>query len=129
EGPAVTAGPNEDPRGALKARAREARFPLLAANIIDNQTGSRIAWPNVMGATVVEAAGIQIGIIGASTESTPHTTMPANFAGLRISPSAQAIAEQAAALRAQGAAVIVAIMHIGAACKKFDHPEGDSSCD
>jgi 2',3'-cyclic-nucleotide 2'-phosphodiesterase (5'-nucleotidase family) len=129
EGPAVIAGPGDDPRGALKARAREARFPFLAANIVDNRTGSRIIWPNMPGATLVEVAGVKIGIIGASTESTPMTTMPANFAGLRISPPAQAIAEQATALRAQGARVIIATMHIGSACKQFDHPDDDSSCD
>jgi 5'-nucleotidase len=128
EGPAVIAGPNDDPRGALKARAKQARFPLLAANLVD-EAGAPVAWPNVQRATLVEVAGVKVGIVGASTEATPHTTMPANFAGLRIAPTAQAIAEQATALRAQGARVIVAIMHIGAACKKFDHPEDDSSCD
>jgi 5'-nucleotidase len=129
EGPATTAGPGQDPRGALKARAHEARFPFLAANIVDDRTGSRIIWPNMPGATLVEVAGVKVGIIGASTEATPFTTMPANFAGLRISPPAQAIAEQAVALRAQGARVIIATMHIGAACKQFDHPDDDSSCD
>src|SRR3954469_25075959 len=50
EGPAATAtGPGDDPRGALKARAREARFPFLASNIVDNATGSRILWPNMPG--------------------------------------------------------------------------------
>ena len=129
EGPAVTAGPGEDPRGALKARAREAKFPFLAANIVDDKTGSRIIWPNMPGAVLVEVAGVKLGIIGASTESTATTTMPANFAGLRISPAAQAIVEQATALRSQGARVIIATMHIGAACKKFEDPDDASSCD
>jgi 5'-nucleotidase len=130
EGPAATAtGPTDDPRGALKARAREARFPFLASNIVDNATGSRIIWPNVPGSTMIEVAGVKIGIIGASTELTPHTTMPANFAGLRISPPAQAITEHATALRAQGARVIVATTHIGAICKQFDQPDDTSSCD
>jgi 2',3'-cyclic-nucleotide 2'-phosphodiesterase (5'-nucleotidase family) len=130
EGPAATpAGPADDPRGALKARVREAKFPFLASNIVDDATGSRILWPNMPGAIMVEVAGVKIGIIGASTESTPYTTMPANFAGLRISPPAQAIADQATALRAQGARVIVATMHIGAGCKQFDQPDDSSSCD
>jgi 5'-nucleotidase len=55
--------------------------------------------------------------------------MPANFAGLRISPPAHAIAEQAVMLRAQGARVIIATMHIGSRCKDFDHPDDVSSCD
>ncbi len=130
EGPAATpSSPTDDPRGALKARAREARFPFLASNIVDNATGSRILWPNMPGSTMVEVAGVKVGIIGASTESTPYTTMPANFAGLRISPPAQAIIDQATALRGQGARVIVATMHIGTNCKQFDHPDDSSSCD
>jgi len=130
EGPAATAtGPGDDPRGALKARAREARFPFLASNIVDNATGSRVLWPNMPGSTMIEVAGVKIGIIGASTESTPYTTMPANFAGLRISPAAQAIADHATALRAQGARVIIATMHIGTSCKEFERPDDSSSCD
>jgi len=130
EGPAATAtGPNDDPRGALKARAHEARFPFLASNIVDNVTGSRILWPNMPGSTMVEIAGVKIGIIGASTESTPYTTMPANFAGLRISPPAQALVDHATALRSQGANLIIATMHIGTSCKQFDQPDDSSSCD
>ncbi|HEX3762788.1 MAG TPA: bifunctional UDP-sugar hydrolase/5'-nucleotidase [Kofleriaceae bacterium] len=130
EGPAVIAThPTDDPRGALKARAREAKFPFLAANLVDSATGSRILWPNMPGATLVDIAGVKVGIIGVSTESTPTTTMPANFVGLRISPPAQAIVEQATALRAQGARAIIATMHIGTNCKQFDQPDDSSSCD
>jgi 2',3'-cyclic-nucleotide 2'-phosphodiesterase (5'-nucleotidase family) len=129
EGPAVVAGSGDDPRGALKARAAEAQFPFLASNIVDDWTGSRILWHNMPGSTLIEVAGVKVGIIGASTESTPYTTMAANFAGLRISPPAHAIAEQAVMLRAQGARLIIATMHIGSACKDFDHPDDDSSCE
>mgnify|MGYP003338639245 CR=1 FL=1 len=48
-GPEATARrPGEDPRGALKARTREARFPFLAANVIDEATGRPLALPNVI---------------------------------------------------------------------------------
>ena len=39
-GPAVLAKAEEDPRGALKARAAEATFPFLVTNIVDTQTGA-----------------------------------------------------------------------------------------
>jgi 2',3'-cyclic-nucleotide 2'-phosphodiesterase (5'-nucleotidase family) len=130
EGPAATAAtPQDDPRGALKARAREAKFPFVVSNIIETATGARIAWQNMPASTLVEVAGIKVGVIGASTESTPYTTMPANFAGLQVIPPAPAIAEQAKALRAQGAQVIVATMHIGSSCKNYDNPDDASSCD
>jgi 2',3'-cyclic-nucleotide 2'-phosphodiesterase (5'-nucleotidase family) len=128
EGPAATPGPNDDPQGALKARAREARFPFLAANIVDDRTGTRILWPNMPSSTLIEIAGIKVGIIGVSTETTPQTTMLANLAGLRISPPAAAIVRQAAMLRAHGARVIIAAMHIGSRCKDLDDPDDVSSC-
>jgi 5'-nucleotidase len=129
EGPAtVPASAQDDPRGALKARAREAKFPFVVANIVDAATGARIAWPNMPASTVIEVAGVKVGIVGVSTQSTPYTTMPANFAGLKVVPPAPAIAEQARALRAMGAQVVIATMHIGAACKDLDHPDDSSSC-
>jgi 2',3'-cyclic-nucleotide 2'-phosphodiesterase (5'-nucleotidase family) len=128
EGPHAVPAAGEDPRGALKARVGEARFPFVVSNILDASTGARIAWQNAPASTLVEAGGVKVGIIGASTEQTPHTTMPANFAGLAMAPPGPAIAEQARALRARGAQVIVATMHIGSGCKEFDNPDDASSC-
>jgi len=128
EGPRTVAGAGEDPRGALKARVREAKFPFVASNIVEQATGKPLAWPNLMTSTLIEVAGVKVGIIGASTEQTPRTTMPANFAGLAVTPPAAAIAEQAKELRARGAQVIVATMHIGSGCKNFDNPDDASSC-
>ena len=129
EGPAATAHEGEDPRGALRARIHEARFPFLASNVVDKATGQRIDWPNAPASRLVDVAGIEVGIVGASTEATPYTTMPANFKGLAIAPPAEAIASEARALRARGAQVIVAIAHIGSTCKSFEDPDDLSSCD
>ena len=128
-GPAVTAATIEDDaRGALKQRAKEAKFPLLVANIVDKKSGERIKWPNMPPSVVVTAAGVKVGIIGVSTESTPFTTMPANFADLAVTPPAPAIADEARALRAKGAQVIVVTAHIGSSCKDLEHPADTSSC-
>jgi 5'-nucleotidase len=129
-GPAVTAATiEEDARGALKARASEAKFPFLVSNIQDKQSSSRIKWPNMPASTMVEVAGVKIGVIGASTESTPFTTMPANFLGLDMAPpTAIAIADEAKALREKGAQLIFVTAHIGSACKSLDKPSDTSSC-
>src|SRR4051812_23106385 len=83
EGPDVVAkSVEDDPRGALKARAAEAKFPFLVDNINDAKSGNRIKWPNMPSTALLEIAGTMVGVIGASTESTPFTTMPANFTGL-----------------------------------------------
>ncbi|NVB81587.1 MAG: hypothetical protein HOV81_24550 [Kofleriaceae bacterium] len=129
EGPAAVAkSVEDDPRGALKARVNEAQFPFLVSNINDAKTNTRIKWPNMPSSILVEVAGTMIGVIGASTESTPYTTMPANFLGLVMAPTAKAIADDAKALRARGAQVIVVVAHIGSACKDHDKPNDTSSC-
>ena len=130
EGPAATpASADDDARGALKARAKEARFPIMTANIFDAGSKARIKWPNMPASTVVEVRGIKIGIIGASTEATPFTTMPANFVGLQMTSPGEAIADEAKSLRAAGAAIIVVTAHIGSKCQDLDHPNDTSSCD
>jgi 2',3'-cyclic-nucleotide 2'-phosphodiesterase (5'-nucleotidase family) len=128
-GPAVTAQHGEDPRGALKARIAEAKFPFLETDIADAATGAVIAWPNVKRDVIVEVAGIKVGLIGASTQSTPTTTMPANFVGLEMTPAAQGITDAARELRAKGAQVVVVIAHIGSACRDIKRHDDTSSCD
>jgi 5'-nucleotidase len=129
QGPAVIAtSVEDDPRGALKQRLAEAKYPFLVSNIHDDKTGARLKWKNMPASTLIEVAGTMVGIIGAATESTPFTTMPANFLGLKMTPTAQAIANEAKALRAKGAQVIIVTAHIGSACKDLENPNDISSC-
>ncbi|MBK7197032.1 MAG: bifunctional metallophosphatase/5'-nucleotidase [Myxococcales bacterium] len=129
-GPAVTAsGPADDPRGALRARAAEANFPFLAANVLDAQTGKRPAWDNVLGSVMIEKGSIVVGVIGVTTEATPFTTMPANFLGLAMAKPALAIAAEATELRKRGAQIIVVAAHVGSKCHDLHDPADLSSCD
>ena len=128
EGEAATpSGPGDDPRGALRARARQARFPLLAANIYQGQR--RVDWQNAPATTMLTAGGVRVGVIGVTTESTPHTTIAANFAGLRIRPLAETIAEHARRLRGEGARVVIVTSHAGGRCESFGDPHDLSSCE
>jgi 5'-nucleotidase len=130
EGPKVIAETvDEDPRGALKARASQAGFPILTANVLDADSGNRIKWPNMPATTITHAAGIKIGIVGVTTEATPFTTMPANFLGLKMLAPALAITAEATRLRADGAQIIVVAAHVGSKCKDLDKPTDTSSCD
>jgi 5'-nucleotidase len=129
-GPAATPrGPGDDARGALKARAREARFPLLAANVLDAATGHAVSWPHVRPSVVLREAGVKIGVVGVTTTATAHATIAANFRGLQVAPLAETIAAQARALRAAGATVIVVVAHAGGACRAFDDPAALDSCE
>ena len=129
-GPAATPRtPADDPRGALKARASEARFPFLAANLIDAATGRAVEWVNVKPAVVVQAAGIKAGIIGVMTRQALTATIASNVGGLSVAPLAETIRGHATALRAQGAAVVIVTAHAGGRCSNFDRPEDLSSCE
>jgi 2',3'-cyclic-nucleotide 2'-phosphodiesterase (5'-nucleotidase family) len=129
-GEAVTISkPEQDARGALKARAAEAKFPFLVSNIVDEATQKLVDWPNVKPAAKVTVAGVTVGIIGLSTQSTPYTTMPANFLGLKMAQPALAAMEYAKQLRHEGATVVIVVAHIGSVCKDLTNPDDVSSCD
>src|SRR5258708_33777040 len=81
-----------DLRGALKARAAQARYPFLAANLIDEATGRPVEWPNVRPSVLVDAAGIKVGIVGGMTIDALQSALAANVQGLRIAPLAPPIA-------------------------------------
>jgi 2',3'-cyclic-nucleotide 2'-phosphodiesterase (5'-nucleotidase family) len=119
----------DDPRGALKARAAGASFPFLAANLIDNSTGEPVDWPNVRPTTVVTVGGVTVGIIGGLTRGALSATIASNTVGLRVAPLGPAIATHAARLRAAGATVVIATVHAGGRCSRFDRPQDLSSCE
>jgi 5'-nucleotidase len=54
--------------------------------------------------------------------------MPANFVGLKMAPTAEAITNEARKLRARGAQVIVVTAHIGSVCEDVSDPNDTSSC-
>jgi 2',3'-cyclic-nucleotide 2'-phosphodiesterase (5'-nucleotidase family) len=133
-GPAPSpVAPGDDPRGALKARAAEAHFPFLAANIVERkgETKNRkpVDWPNVLPSTIVRAAGLEIGIVGVVTTATGGSALPANVAGLEFLPLDTTIAAEARKLRARGAQVVVAVAHAGGACTDLTDPDRLDSCD
>ncbi len=119
----------DDPRGALKARAAEARFPFLAANIVDAATGARPAWPNARPTTIVEVAGVKIGLIGLANAATASMTLPANFAGLRALPLAPAVLAAAKEVRRRGATAVVVVAHVGGSCTRFTAPDELTACE
>jgi 5'-nucleotidase len=129
-GPAASpTSPDEDPRGALKARAAEAHFPFLAANIADAKTGKPVAWPNFKPSILIHVAGIKVGLVGAVTAATPRSSLPANVAGLEFLPLAKTIAREARSLRARGAKVVIAVVHEGGSCSDFAVSDNLDSCD
>jgi 2',3'-cyclic-nucleotide 2'-phosphodiesterase (5'-nucleotidase family) len=120
--------PAADPRGALKARAAEARFPFVSANLADAASGRVVDWPNVKPSTLVDVNGVKVGIVGVLTAAALSATAPINTVGLRVLPLAPAIEQQAARLRTQGATIIIVAAHAGGSCTNFDDPGNLASC-
>ena len=118
-----------DMRGALKAAAARARFPFLAANLIDAATGSPVRWPNVRPSTLVDAAGLRVGIVGVMTRYGLTRTIAANVQGLDTTALGPAVESEARRLRRRGADLVLVLAHAGGACFRFDDPTDLSSCD
>jgi 2',3'-cyclic-nucleotide 2'-phosphodiesterase (5'-nucleotidase family) len=118
-----------DLRGAIKARAAQARYPFLAANLIDVATGEPVAWPNVRRSVLVNAAGVRVGIVGVTTIDALESTIGANVQGLRVAPLGPAIVAEASKLREAGAEIVVVAAHAGGRCDRFDEADDLSSCD
>lgn len=132
-GPVDEAGrrrsPHDEPRGAVKAIAARARFPVLSANLLDESTGRLVDWTNVSPSTLVDAAGVKVGIVGVMTIDALRSTLVVNTRGLRVAPLAPAIAAEAQKLRAAGAHVVIVAAHAGGNCRRFDQPLDLSACD
>ncbi|MGI9077669.1 MAG: 5'-nucleotidase C-terminal domain-containing protein [Gemmatimonadaceae bacterium] len=106
----------------LKARMRDARYPILGANV-RFADGSDVPWiPND---TLIERNGIRIGIIGLASVLTPSTTRAVNVKGLRFDDPAPIVGQLARALRARGAEAVIVVAHDGAFCDRA----GKASCE
>lgn len=131
-GPAATPQvATDDARGALRARAAEARFPFLMANVVDAATGKPPAWKNVAPSVLLDLpapARLKVGVVGATTMETPRATIARNFEGLRMLPLAGAITAEAKALRDRGADIVVLVAHAGGNCARTDDPRDLGSC-
>ncbi|MEI7673722.1 MAG: metallophosphatase, partial [Deltaproteobacteria bacterium] len=89
----------------LKERIREAKFPVLGANVQGMDT---FVQPYV----IREVAGVRIALIGIVTEDTPESTNPKNVVGLTFASPAATVTALISKLR-QEADLIVVLSHIG----------------
>jgi 5'-nucleotidase len=86
-----------------------ARFPFLAANVVERATGRSAFAPSL----VRTIDGVKIGFIGAVTRATPGIVVPAGVAGLRFTSEVGALNDHAKRLQGAGVQAIVAVVHEG----------------
>jgi len=94
-------------QAAILERARQAAFPVLAANVV-TQDGELL-----VGSTALfDVGGLTVGVLGLSTKDTPFTTHPKNVEGLVFEDPLE-VAKRLVPQLAQEADLIVALTHIG----------------
>src|SRR5262249_53886585 len=128
-GPAVSPqSPQDDGLGAIKARASEAGFPFLAANVIDKNTNRPVSWDHVRPSTILTVGGVKVGVVGLTTIGTLSASLSANTVTIDVVPLAPVLEAEARRLRGDGATIVIALAHAGGRCTVFDNPADLSSC-
>ncbi len=88
-----------------------AKFPVLSANV------DASAEPNLAGKlqphVMIEKAGLKIGIVGLTTLEAVSGSSPGPL--VKFNPPGPVLAASAAALKAQGADLVIALSHLGVA--------------
>ncbi len=88
----------------FRARMAEAKFDVLATNIIDGNGLPANTKPDKM----VEVQGVKIGFFGLTTEDTPIASSPGD---IKFSSTIDTARSKAKDLRAKGADIVVALAH------------------
>ncbi len=103
-----------------------ANFPFLSVNLVparDDATplaGEQFFQPSLL----LDLDGAKIGLIGFSNPDIPNLTRPGALDPYRVIDPVQPITDEAARLREQGAAVVVAMGHMGALSGALTEPGG-----
>lgn len=105
----------------LKARASEANFPFLSANLADPRG---ILQGMVLPSFLVEKQGVKIGIIGLTTPETKEKVSYARIEPFAFTDPAESVIKQVAALRAKGAQIVIVDAHMGGYMRN-GKPEGE----
>ena len=89
---------------AFRARMAEAKFDVLATNIVDGDGLPANTKPDKM----VEVQGVKIGFFGLTTEDTPIASSPGT---IKFSSTINTARAKAKELREKGADIVVAVAH------------------
>ena len=94
----------------LRTRLKQSDFPFLSANIREKTTGDipDFAAPY----TVQEVNGVQVGLIGLTTTSTPTSTFPDYVMDYDFIPYEVALEEVVPQVKVEGAELLVVLGHI-----------------
>ena len=98
------------PSGCLWPEFKGAAFPYLAVNMLDAETGKTVLPTH----KIITVGGLKVALVGAVTRDTPKVIVAKAIRGLKFIDEADAMNALIPQLRAEGAQLLVAIMHEGA---------------
>jgi len=84
-------------------------FPYLGANVLDANTGKPLLPTHVL----KQAGALKVAIAGVATLETPHVIVARAIQGIRFADEADTLNALVPQLKAEGAQVLVAVMHEG----------------
>lgn len=96
----------------LRQRASEAKFPYLSANTRWRDSGEVPMEMGIQPYTIVEVNGLRVGIIGLTTTSTYHTTLPTMITDLEFADYEESLRRYAGEVREQGVDMLFVIAHV-----------------
>jgi len=97
-------------RGALDSAVARAKFPFLAANVVDARTGN----PAYGSSIVREFYGVRIGVLGLTTPAIPAMMDSTLYSGLRFLDPIEVARREIPRLRgAERCDVVIALVHSG----------------
>jgi 2',3'-cyclic-nucleotide 2'-phosphodiesterase (5'-nucleotidase family) len=96
---------------ALAELARGMKTPVVASNILHAATGAPA--PYVRPFLVKDVGGVKVGVFGLITTEMKRLAFPKNIQGVSFPPASESARKAVAALKAQGAEVVVMLSHVG----------------
>ncbi|MCA9790863.1 MAG: bifunctional metallophosphatase/5'-nucleotidase [Candidatus Eremiobacteraeota bacterium] len=109
----VEVGNHDFDRGVhyIKDWIGSAQYPVLAANVMEESTGQRLA--GTKGHLIREVNGVKVGLVGVVTQETATVSYAENVQGLRFEDPVETVRREVAQLKAEGAEVIGVLSHLG----------------
>lgn len=105
--------------------AADGGFEFLAANIYDKRTNQPVGYTTPY--RIVSVDGLKIAFIGLSTPETAYKTLPDNIKDVEFKDPAAILPQYVAAVKEQGAALVIALTHLGADTDKTGALTGEAA--
>lgn len=113
----LTVGNHEPDFGSavLRRRIAEAKFPVIAANLVQRPSGKLLTRPYVLR----KVDGVTVGILGLAYPKTARTTSPKNIPDLDFQEPVAAAKRYLPKMREEGAEIAIALTHLGLSADQF----------